>query len=313
MEHSFYKLVFFGTSDFAVPILERLVSEKWKIVAVITQPDRPKGREGKLSPTPVKIAAEKMKLPIHELPSLKSEEAKDFIKSLRADLGLVVSYGVIIPGDVLRMARLGFVNIHPSLLPKYRGPSPIQTAILNGEIATGTSIMVVDEKMDHGPIIAQEEVAIKDSDDYTSLHNRLAEVSSQLLAEKLPKWILGNLKETVQDDRRATFTKTLNREDGKINWKKPAEAISRQLRAFSPWPGVWTNLNGVRHKILKARPAEDAPELACGQILSSGTHLFVGCGNKTTLEIKRLQPEGKKQMNAEEFLRGRDLQGQFFI
>ncbi|MDP2933536.1 MAG: methionyl-tRNA formyltransferase [bacterium] len=314
MEFSRYKIIFFGSSNFSLPALEGLFKAQWKILAVITQPDKPKGRKLRLTPTPVKIAANKLNLPVYEFDTLKNPETAAEIKKLNADFGVVASYGQIIPPEVLKCGRLGFLNLHPSILPKYRGPSPIQYAILNGETVTGATVILLDNKLDHGPIVAQKSVPISPEEDYPSLETRLGQEASALLLECLPDWIMGKVTRRAQDDRMATYTKLLTKDDGRIVFKKTAEEISRQIRAFSPWPGTWTTLDAQRIKILQAKVAETIKPLPPSAISCAQNTLIVGCGNKTTLEILKIQAEGKQPISAASFLRGhKNLEGEYFV
>lgn len=313
LDYKIYKILFFGSSEFAIPSLEILIKKKWRVVGVVTQPDRPRDRKKILSPTPVKAFAKKKKLKILDLESLKSQTARDKIMSASADIAIVASYGQIIPESILNAARLGFINIHPSLLPKYRGPAPIQYAILNGERTTGISVMLLDDKMDHGPIIAQEASSIALDDDYITLHNRLAQQAAKLLADALPDWILGNLTIRPQDEKQATYTKLLSKEDGRIFWKTNARSIIQKIRAFTPWPSAWTTLEGKRVKITKAETADIILSLNPGELRVAPKILYVGAGNQTAIKILTLQPEGRKEMLVETFLRGaHQLQGKYF-
>ena len=298
------KIIFFGSSEFAVEILSGLLRHQFKIAAVVTQPDKPKGRKGQLFPTPAKEFAQKSGLPVWEFKNLRDAEAFLKIKSAGAEVAVVAAYGQIIPEKVLRLIRCGFINVHPSLLPKYRGPSPIQTAILNGEQKTGVTIMLMDEKMDHGPIIAQRETEILPDDDYPTLATRLSKLGAELLAEVLPDWLAGKIEAKKQDDRKATFTKILTREDGRIDWKHPAEFIVRRVRAFRPWPGTWTVLEGKRIKIVDAVLGFEKIHLLPGVLRITGGKVIVGCGNDSVLEILKIQPEGKKEMSAKEYANG---------
>ncbi|MEK9181066.1 MAG: methionyl-tRNA formyltransferase, partial [Patescibacteria group bacterium] len=313
MDFKHYKIIFFGSSEFALPALQTLIKDGWNIRAVVTLPDRPAGREAELSATPVKKLALKKKLKVLEFSNLRDASVAVELKNLKADCAVVSAYGSIIPKDILKLARLGFINVHPSLLPKYRGPSPIQTALLNGEKKTGVSLILLDEQMDHGPVLAQSEIVILEDDDYPSLLKRLSENAAEMLAKHLPHWLFGETKTVRQDEKKATFTKILTRDDGRIKWKNSASAILQQIRAFTPWPGSWTLLFGERIKILGAATAEIALGQPSGHIYVSAKKLFVSCGNKTALEILRLQPAGKPAMSAEDYLRGHsDVAGKAF-
>ncbi len=268
------KIIFIGTSSFALPALEKLVEHNYQVLAVVTAPDKPTGRQQEMTPSPVKEIALKYNLPIIQL-----EE----IPQLESDLIITASYGRIIPKEIINTPKKGSINLHPSLLPKYRGPSPIQTAILNGDRITGISIIQMDQKMDHGPVLAQQESAISPDDTYQSLEQKLSEQSADLLIEILPRYFKNKLKPEIQDEHEANYTKILTKQDGKINWQKSAQEIERKVRAFYPWPGAWTESNGQRIKIIKAKVEN----------------------NKLILEL--VQPAGKKPMTGQEFLRGHKL------
>lgn len=310
------KILFFGTSEFAVPILQKLIDEKYNIVAVVTQPDKPVGRKQLLNPSPVKILAQKYNLPILQPEDLSTfnpsaslgTSVKDF---LAFDLIITASYGKIIPKEILALPKYGALNVHPSLLPKYKGSSPIQYAILNGDKETGTTIMLMDEKMDHGKILAQKKIKIEDRQTFASLHNTLSLFSAELLAKTIPLWISNKIKPLPQDDSKATYTKIITKEDGKIDWNKSAEEIDRQIRAFSPWPGCWTILNidgkEKRLKIIDAIAGAGHCSVSTkpGKIIKAeNKKMAILCGHNSYLEINQIQMEGKKIMNGEEFING---------
>ncbi|MDP2665000.1 MAG: methionyl-tRNA formyltransferase, partial [bacterium] len=231
------KYIFFGTSEFGVIVLEKLVQAGYKPVLVVTTPDKPAGRNLELTPPPVKVAAQKYSLEVVQ--PVKPVELSLF--KFEPDLFVVASYGEILPREVLDIPKKGTLNVHPSLLPQYRGPSPVHTAILNGDKSTGVTIMLLDEKMDHGPIVANSKFEILNSKlTYLELHNKLAELGAELLIKTIPEWVAGSIKAIPQDDSQATYTKIFKKEDGKINWNEPAEHIERQIRALAPWPGTWT-------------------------------------------------------------------------
>jgi methionyl-tRNA formyltransferase len=261
-------------------------------------PDKPKGRKQILTPPVVKVVAKKHNIPVEQPEIIKNLKLK--IKNLKPDLGILAAYGQIIPKDILDIPKFGFLNIHPSLLPKYRGPSPIQFTILNGEKKSGVTIILMDEKIDHGPIISQKSLEIKEQETAETLH------------ETVPKWVRGLIKPKEQDDAQATFTKILFKEDGKIDWKKPVELLEREIRAFYPWPGsyiIWENKGKlIKIKILKAR-AFKSPDFfkvkyPIGKVLVvPQNEIGIQC-KKDFLLIEKLQPEGKKEMTAEDFIRG---------
>ena len=300
------KIIFFGTPEFAVPTLKALHQEGYNIVLVVTQPDKPVGRKGILTPPPVKILTKELGLEVCQ----RFDNLKLKTKSLKPDLGVVVAYGEIIPKDILDLFPLGILNIHPLLLPKYRGPSPIQATILNGDKETGVSIIKLDEKMDHGAKLKTQNLKLKTDDTYVSLSQRLAMAGAQLLIDILPDYLVGKIKPVPQDDARATFTKIITKEDGRINWQKSAEEIERQIRAYAPWPGCFSEfvVNGkkINVKIIEAiheLPLQDDNQTNIGQFSIQNGQLFVQCGQGGLL-IEKIQPEEKKKMTAKEFING---------
>jgi methionyl-tRNA formyltransferase len=328
------KIIFIGTPEFGAIILEGLIKANFEPVLVITTPDKPVGRKQIITPPPVKLLAEKYEIPILQPEKLQVISYK--LQEIKPDLIIVAAYGQIIPRDILDIPKYGCLNIHPSLLPKHRGASPIQYAILNGDKKTGVTIMLMDEKMDHGPILAKREWEIPNPKSqitnksqilnskitYEELHNKLADLGAKLLIETIPKWINKEIKPTSQDDSRATYTKIIKKEDGKIDWKKPAEEIERKIRAFDPWPGAFTrfkikDLRFTTFKILKADVLEQTKNGPFGEpgktFLAPDDKIAVQTG-KDFLIIEKLQQEGKKPMTSEEFLRGHlDFIGKILI
>jgi len=273
------RIIFMGTPEFAVPTLLRLIQNNYPIVGVITQPDKQTGRKHMLTASPVKKIAREHKLPIFQFTKLDNE-ATSKIKSLEPDLIVVVAYGKILPQAFLDIPKFGCLNIHPSLLPLYRGPSPIQGAILNGEGTTGITIIKMDKDMDHGPIVYQQKFEILDDDNAETMHNLLAVEGAEMLIKILPKVLEGKFKTTPQDDSKATYTKIITKDDAKINWKKPALEIYCQIRAYYPNPGAWTDITGKKIKILKSH-IEDFQ-----------------------LVLDMVQPEGKQPMKYSDYLNG---------
>ncbi|MBI4138991.1 methionyl-tRNA formyltransferase [Candidatus Uhrbacteria bacterium] len=297
-----HRIVFFGTSDFAVPHLEALVQDsRFHVVAVVTQPDKPVGRHAELTPPPVKRAAER-----YTLPTFQPEKLSELNSILPPDLdvGVVVSYGKILPPWLLELPARGFVNVHASLLPRWRGPSPIHAAIAAGDTHTGVTVMKLDEAMDHGPILATDGTSILDTDTGGSLHDRLAGMGATLLPNILDGYLSGKTGPTTQDHTKATYCKILTRENGKIDWFKTAHEIERQVRAYDPWPGSWTELSGKRLKILAVKIRPNNASFSPGQRFVWKKRPTVGCGQGTTVELVTVQPEGKKPMSGEEFIRG---------
>lgn len=303
------RIVFMGTPEFAVPIFKSLRSAKeYEIVAVVTQPDRPVGRKQKLTPPAMKLAAQKHQIPVLQPERLRKPEATAEIKELNPDLIVVVAYGQIIPKTILDLPRFGAVNVHPSLLPKYRGASPIQATIANGDTVTGVTIMLLDEQLDHGPILADRAVAIAPTATGETLSERLAQTGATLLMETLPRYVKGELVPREQDHGAATVVKQLTREDGRIDWSRSAIEIERVIRAHNPWPGSWTTWNELRLKIIGVKVSNEAPTwLKHGSVFQTSDGLLaVRCANGSiVLEI--LQSEGKKEMTAAEFLRGQPM------
>jgi methionyl-tRNA formyltransferase len=305
------KIVFMGTPDFGAIVLEELIKNNLKPILVITEPDKPVGRKQILTPPPVKLIAQKYNIPITQPEKIKDWE----IKNLIPDIIIVAAYGQIIPKEILDLPKFGCLNVHPSLLPKYRGASPIQTAILNGDSETGVTIMLMDEKMDHGPILAkQEQIILNKKIDYKELHDNLAIIGSKLLVEVIPDWIDGRIKAIPQDETKAIYIKLIKKEDGKINWNNSAEEIERKIRAFSIWPGSFTFYNKndkkLSLKIIGADASRAKSNKQIGEIfLTNENELAINTGNGCLI-VKKLQLEGKKPMLSEEFLLGnKDILG----
>jgi len=296
------RIVFFGTSNVALPVLESLKA-KHEILAVVTQPDAKAGRSQEFLESPVSVLAGEMRLSI-----LKPESARDdsefhqTLQKLGADIFVVVSYGQILPSSIINIPKYKTVNVHFSMLPKYRGPSPIQTALLNGDSETGTTIFILDEKVDHGPILAQEKAIIDSDDNYFTLSEKLAFKSSLLINQTLDDYQLDKIKPMPQDDSLATHTKIITKQDGRIDWNKSAQEIYNQFRAFYPWPGIWTKWDGKMVKVLDCSLCEYSGQpLNPGQVMDGG---IVVCGDNTFLQIKTLQMEGKKETDILSFLNG---------
>ncbi|NMC51200.1 methionyl-tRNA formyltransferase [Candidatus Kuenenbacteria bacterium] len=304
------KIIFFGTSEFAATILKKLhQSNICDIPLVVTQPDEPKGRQQLLAPPPIKEAARNLDLSFIQ-PKKLDHDFEKIIKTVNADAFIVVAYGKIIPKSILDLPTLGCINIHPSLLPLYRGPSPIQTSLLNGDKKTGTTIMVLDEKMDHGPILKQIDYPISPNDTFITLSKKLAEASAELLIDIFLDFYNNKIKPQQQDHTRATYTKIIERKDGQIDWSNTAQKIYDQWRAFILWPNIFSHIKVNNKNILikfnelkisDNKPNSDYPP---GQLFVYNEKLLAACGQNTYLEIAQLQPEGKKIMSALEFING---------
>ncbi|MCL5959456.1 MAG: methionyl-tRNA formyltransferase [Chloroflexi bacterium] len=314
MEHR-ERIVFMGTPRFAVPVLEGLQQAGYDIVGVVTQPDKPVGRKGTPTPPPVKLVALQYGLRVFQPQRLRDVNLLEELRSLQPDVIVVAAFGKILPREVLALPTLGCLNVHASLLPKYRGAAPISEAILDGEKETGITIMLMDEGMDSGPILAQVAVEIYSTDTAESLGAKLAEAGARLLLEVLPEWTQGKITPRPQDPSQATYVKMLAKEDGLIDWTTPAEYIERQVRAFYPWPTAYTFWDGKQLKILRAAVRLDSGGAAPGRVsvmsvgVASGRagreegELMVACG-RGQLALLEVQLAGKKAMGADEFLRG---------
>ncbi len=299
-------LIFFGTPLFAVPALEALVKNGYSIVGVVTRPDEPAGRNQILTPPPVKIAAERLGIPVFQPEGF---DAKHFAEEIpAAELFIVAAYGKIIPQSILNLAPRGTLNIHPSLLPKWRGPSPIQSAIMAGDEHTGVSIMLLDELMDHGPIVAQRTVPLPPRATYPLLHDTLAELGAIMLIETIPPYLAGKIKPVMQNDEQATFSKILKRNDGRALWDRPAESIDRMVRALNPWPGVWTIWPGTiiyRLKIEEALAVTDTPaQGSAGYVWQNENFPLLVKTGHGSLAIQKAILEGRRPLTGVELARG---------
>ena len=293
-------IIFFGTHDFATTILQGLIdSPLFDIKLVITQPDRPVGRKQELQESPVKTLAKKNNLNLAQPKSLKTFDFTDFRDFI--DLGICAQYGLIIPESILNAPQHGTLNVHTSLLPKYRGASPIQSALINGETETGVTIMKMDAGLDTGPIILQKTLNIAPDDTYTTLDQKMAKIAILGLLEAIPQYISGALPPIPQANSQATPTRQLTREDGRIDWQKITSVIYNLYRGLTPWPGVWTTWDGKRLKLIKIKPSDKKKE--AGVFATEKNKLFVGSKNGS-IEILELQLEGKQQMDAQQFLNG---------
>ncbi len=305
------RVVFMGTPEFAVPSLKRLVEEGYNVKLVITQPDKPAGRGRKLTPPPVKVTAEKLGIPVYQPEKIKeNEELRKILEDLNPDLIVVAAYGKILPDWLINLPRFGTINVHASLLPKYRGASPIQWALLNGEKETGVTIMKVIPELDAGDIISQRRVKIEKEDNAQTLHDKLSRIGADLLVETIPLYVSGELKPVPQNSEEATYCPQIKKEMGEIDWKRSAEEIFNQVRAFTPWPSAYTTYRGKRIKILKVRPVEGSG--SPGEIIKADSELIIATG-KNALRVEKLKPEGKREISGEEFIRGyRVRRGDFF-
>jgi methionyl-tRNA formyltransferase len=300
-------IVFCGTPQFAVPTLLKLV-ETFNVRLVVTQPDRPKGRGLGVVASPVKQLAEGSRLPIYQPEKIKAnEELKAKLEEITPDAIIVVGYGRIIPKWMLDLPRYGNINLHASLLPKYRGAAPIQWAIANGETVTGVTTMHIDEGLDTGDILLQQQASLLENDTAETLSPRLASMGADLMIETLRGLQTGTIRPQKQDNAQATLAPVLKKDDGRIDFSRSAQEIYNRFRGFQPWPGAFTTFRGRGLNITAMKPAsvrivdEQVPE---AQLLARGTQLFVGCGSRSAIELLELQPEGKKRVPARDFVHG---------
>lgn len=300
------RIVFLGTPEFAVPSLEGSVEAGHNIVAVITQPDRPKGRGREVSEPPVKQAAKRLGLPVHQPDKIRTPEFHTFLKGLGADAMVVVGYGKIIPQSIIDIAPRGIVNVHASLLPKYRGAAPIQWAIANGETRTGVTTMRIDAGLDTGDILLQSETGIGPEETAPELSPRLARLGAGLLVETLLRIEDGTIVPRPQNDAEASFAPVLKKENGRIDWTRPAQEIYNRIRGFLPWPGCYSRFRSRQLQVWRAVVGGDGKG-APGSLHPSRGRLFVACGANTALELLEIQLEGKKRMAAADFLNGYQL------
>jgi methionyl-tRNA formyltransferase len=305
------RTVFMGTPQFAVTILESLLSSPYQVLAVYTQPDKQAGRGRQVAFRPVKRLALEHGIPVIQAQTLKSSEVLEKLASLQPELIIVAAFGYILPQAVLSLPRFACLNVHPSLLPRHRGPSPIANTILCGDELTGVTIMLMDSGMDTGPILAQEKVGISFMDTTGALSSRLADVGAKLLLETLPDWLGGKLEPQAQDESQATYSKLITSEDAEIDWQLSAVELWWRVRAYNPWPGCYTWCQGKRLKIHEATPVEDMVEGEIGEVKAlkdpPGVGVITGRG---TLGLGQVQLEGKRKMSVDDFVRGqRDFIG----
>ncbi len=298
------RIVFMGTPDFAVPVLKLLVLNNYRVTAVYTQPDKPAGRGCRMAFSPVKQEALSLGLKVAQPVSLKEGESVEELAALKPDVIVVAAYGQILTQAVLDLPKYKCINIHPSLLPKYRGAVPVAASILNGDSFTGVSIMQMDKGLDTGPVISQAQIPVLGYDNTGILTHKLSLMGAFLLLEILPDWIKGRIPPRPQDDSAASYFSAITRESGEIDWSEPAEVIRRKVHAYYPRPGCFTRWQGKNMKIIDALPQPKIQGAECGHVivLSDGS-AGVATGNGI-LKIVKLQMEGKKPMSSVEFLRG---------
>lgn len=301
------RVVFMGTPEFAVPPLEHLLLNQYQVVAVYTVPDKVVGRGRSLASSPVKRVAMSRKLPVVQPASFKEAEVVAQLAGFQPDVVVVAAFGQILPRSVLSLPTYGCINVHPSLLPKFRGASPVAAAILAASEFTGVSIMLMERGLDTGPVLARAQIPISGRDTTGSLTVKLSLIAAQLLLEVLPAWFRGELTPQPQDDAQATYCAEFSKKDGEIDWSLPVEAIWRRVRAFQPWPGCYTRWQGRQLKIIEAMPLPGERTLEVGQVVAlppkEGADFGINTGDGV-LAILRVQLEGKQAMSAAEFFRG---------
>lgn len=310
------KLAFAGTPEFAVPSLRAVAEAGHEVRLVVTQPDRPRGRGLHLVPPPVKVEAKRLGLPVWQPESPQPEELANALRRAEAEALVVVAFAHKIPPEVLSLPRYGCINVHASLLPRWRGASPIAHAILEGDRLTGVTIMQMNEGWDTGPILLQATEPIGPADTAASLHDRLAAKGATLLVEALSRLEAGTIRPLAQPPSGATSAPRLRREDGAVDWSRPAERIERQIRAFTPWPGAYTALEGKLLKLVEARVETGRAQADPGELVAvdaGDASILVGCGEGSLLRVTRVQPEGSRVMTGLDLANGMRLKpGQRF-
>lgn len=308
IENKDIKVVFFGSSNFAVSILKK-VQETFDLRAVVTQPDQPAGRGKTLTPTPVSmLIGESSDVKIFKYNNLKELNVVDELKNIEADIFLVAAYGQIIPKQILDLPKHGSLNFHGSILPKYRGSSPIQEALKNGDTITGVTLIKMDEKMDHGDIVSIKELPIKDDDNFITLEEKLSLLASEMCLSDVKNYINGEIEPSQQNHELATYVKLISKEAGKIDWNRSAKEVFNLWRAYFQWPGIFTEVekNNEERMIIKLDEIKVASEnikLAPGEILIENKKLYIGTGNGV-IDVLSLTPQSKKSMKANDFANG---------
>jgi methionyl-tRNA formyltransferase len=304
------RIVFCGTPEFAVPSLRRLAERpEFSVEAVITQPDRPRGRGQHVSSSPVKEAALEIGLHVYQPETIKSESSQEFLKRVAPDAVVIIAYGQIIPAKLLTIPRLGWINVHGSLLPRYRGAAPIHWAIANGETVTGLTTMQINAGMDTGPTLLRREVTIGPDETAPELAARMSAVGADTIVESLLQFDRGEISPAPQDEKSATYAPILKKEDGRIDWGRPAQQNYNRMRGFTPWPGSYTTFRGQtchlwgQPEISGAAEAQPAP----GELVPSAKDIYVMCGEGTRLRLESVQLEGRKKIPAREFANGARL------
>ncbi|MDI3094391.1 methionyl-tRNA formyltransferase [Priestia megaterium] len=301
------KVVFMGTPDFSVPVLQTLLKDGYEVVAVVTQPDRPKGRKRVLTPPPVKVEALKHEIPVLQPEKIRLEEEYQQVLAYEPDLIVTAAFGQILPTPILEAPKYGCINVHASLLPELRGGAPIHYSILQGKPKTGVTIMYMVEKLDAGDILTQVEVPIEERDHVGTLHDKLSAAGAKLLSETIPSLVKGEITPVKQNDDEATFASNIKREQEKIDWARTGEEIYNHIRGLHPWPVAYTIADGQVMKIWWGEKVSASGKP--GTVLSLEEDGFiVATGNETAIKVTELQPAGKKRMDAAQYLRGTSVE-----
>lgn len=299
------KIVFMGTPEFSVPILEGLVTAGYEVAAVVTQPDRPVGRKKNIIASPVKNKALELGISVLQPEKISGSKEMEEIATLQPDVIITAAFGQFLPEKLLQIPAHGALNVHASLLPKYRGGAPVHYAIINGEEETGVSIMDMVKKMDAGGIYAQKAIPIKSDDDVGAMFTKLSFVGRDLLLETLPQILAGSLRSVAQDEEQVSFAPNIKREQEAINWERTAQEIDQKVRGMRPWPIAYTTYQGSRWKIWDVSPLEETSREQPGTIIRrTKSQLWIACAQQTVLAIEELQPAGKAKQKISEFLNG---------
>lgn len=302
------RIVFCGTPAFALPSLHKILAEpEFHIEAVVTQPDRPRGRRGEMASPPVKDAALEAGISVYQPEKIRSESAHNFFRKVAPDVVVIIAYGQIIPASLIAIPRLGWINVHASLLPKYRGAAPINWAIINGETRTGATTMQIDAGLDTGPMLLQRELEIGADETAPELTTRLADAGAPLIVETLQRLSRGDIAPQPQDESRATHAPILKKEDGRLHWSLPAQGIYNRIRGLHPWPGTYTRFRGQKCSVWGRPAAIKSISGALGKLFVEDHVVFVACGEGSALELEFVQMEGRKRVDAQDFANGARL------
>ncbi len=307
------KIVYMGTPDFATAPLKALCENGYDVVGVFTQPDKPVGRKAVLTPPPVKVVAENYGIEVFQPTTLKNGAGLEILKKLQPDLVVVVAYGKILPSDFLSYPRFGCINIHGSLLPKYRGAAPIQRCVLDGEEYAGITSMQMDEGLDTGDMLIKESLKIGENETSGELYERLAPLGAEVLLKTLDALTKGTLSPVKQDDEKSTYAKMLDKTMSPVDWNESAQSIHNKIRGLDPWPVATTVFEGKTLKLFSSELTGETSEKKAGTAFASKAGLNAVCGDGKVVLIKEVQLEGKKRMSAADFLRGRSVKGDILL